>query len=98
VISIDENKGSATARSQVVNGIVPEQPGYVRLKRSQASWTFTTIPGNRIAATYEISFDPNGNVPPWLINLFITEGPYESLSNMKQIVREPKYLNAGLRK
>jgi ribosome-associated toxin RatA of RatAB toxin-antitoxin module len=92
---IHVHEGGAEIQTQVVNGILPEQPGFVRLHRSHASWKFTVGENSKINAVYHLSFDPNGNVPAWLINLFITEGPYESLVKMKSVVHQEKYLEAA---
>jgi ribosome-associated toxin RatA of RatAB toxin-antitoxin module len=93
-IETDETTHITTMKSHLVTGVYPEQKGYVRLKRSQASWTFKPVSENKVAATYELAFDPEGNIPAWLINLFITEGPYQSLSNMKAKARDKKYMDA----
>jgi len=95
-IARDDKTGIVTVKSHVVSGVYPEQKGYVRLKKSQASWTLTPVGDNKVSAVYELSFDPEGNIPAWLINMFITEGPYQSLSKMKEKVHEEKYVNAPL--
>jgi hypothetical protein len=95
-VTRDANTKVITVKSHVVTGIYPEKEGYVRLKKSRANWTLTPVGENKVAATYELSFDPEGSVPAWLINMFITEGPYQSLSKMKQKVHEKKYLDAPL--
>jgi hypothetical protein len=38
--------------------------------------------------------DPGGEVPSWIINLFISEGPYTSLVKLKQRIGLPKYAQA----
>lgn len=93
-ISRDEHTHVVTMRSHVVSGIYPEQKGYIRLKKSHATWIFTPVGEHKVAATYELSFDPEGSIPVWLINMFITDGPFQSLSKMKEKVHDPKYLNA----
>lgn len=94
-ITKDDKTGIVTVKSHVVSGVYPEQKGYVRLKKSQAGWIFTPVGDNKVLAVYELSFDPEGNIPAWLINLFITEGPYQSLSKMKVKVHEENYMNAA---
>jgi hypothetical protein len=95
-VTRDPNTKVITVNSHAVTGIYPEQEGYVRLKKSRAKWILTPIGENKVAAIYELSFDPEGSVPAWLINMFITEGPYQRLSKMKQKVHEKKYLDAPL--
>jgi ribosome-associated toxin RatA of RatAB toxin-antitoxin module len=90
----DDKTGVVTMKSHVISGVYPEQKGYVRLKKSHASWIFTPVGDNKVVAVYELSFDPEGNIPAWLINMFITEGPFQSLSKLKKRVHEQKYLDA----
>jgi ribosome-associated toxin RatA of RatAB toxin-antitoxin module len=96
IVSQNKTDYSISIKSSVVNGVLPEKSDYIRVKKSNASWNFKRINKNTIAAEYILSFDPGGNVPAWLINLFITEGPYETFIKMKLLVDEEKYKNASL--
>ena len=96
MVSQNKTDYSISITSSVINGVLPEKSEYVRVKKSNASWNFKRVNKNTIAAEYTLSFDPGGNVPAWLINLFITEGPYDTFIKMKLLVDEDKYKNASL--
>jgi hypothetical protein len=66
----------------------------VRVKTSDAYWTITSLASASLKVEYIIKFDPGGTMPPWLINLFITEGPYQTFSKLKERVQAPQYRNA----
>ena len=64
-----------------------EVEGNVRVKNGKATWYFITLPNGKTKGEYELFFDPEGNIPSWIINLFITEGPYVTMVNMQREVK-----------
>jgi hypothetical protein len=66
----------------------PEQEGFVRVTYSTASWVLTPQKNGTIQAVYNLAFDPGGNIPAWLVNLFITEGPYETFINLQKLLNQ----------
>jgi hypothetical protein len=57
------------------------------------TWTIKPLAKNKNKCEYFLLLDPGGDVPAWIINLFISEGPYSSLVKLKQRVNLPKYAN-----
>jgi hypothetical protein len=82
----DVKTGVVTISSKLVKGY-PQYPGYVRIQHSEAEWKLVPQP-NKVQAFYELSFDPGGNIPSWLINLFITDGPFHTFINLKKVLGE----------
>lgn len=70
---------------------IPEKEGVVRVKTSSALWTMTALGNNKIAVDYVVQFDPAGDVPSWLINMFVTKGPYETFDKLQQRIDMPEY-------
>jgi len=66
----------------------------VRIRTSDSYWTITSVGANSLKIEYVIKFDPAGSVPAWLINMFVTEGPYVTFKNLKDRVHSPVYQNA----
>lgn len=83
-----------TIASQAQPDFIPEEEDMVRIKSSKAKWTITNVSDNQIKVEYVIQFHPGGNIPAWLINLFVTEGPMESFLKMKERVGLAQYKNA----
>jgi hypothetical protein len=81
----NKTTGQISITSSIQSGY-PEQKGYVRIKHSTASWVLIPQKNGTVKATYNLSFDPGGNIPSWLMNLFITDGPYQSFSNLKKLL------------
>ncbi|MCX8479402.1 MAG: START domain-containing protein [Chitinophagales bacterium] len=72
---------------------LPEKDGFVRVPVLAATWKLNILPDNTILAEYQLSLDPGGLVPAWLVNLFIDKAPYDSFMKMKKMVHDKKYQN-----
>ncbi|MEY3716209.1 MAG: hypothetical protein RL285_84 [Bacteroidota bacterium] len=73
--------------------ILPVVSGVVRVQKNRTTWTIKPLAKNKNKCEYFLLLDPAGEVPAWIINLFISEGPYSSLVKLKQRVHLPKYAN-----
>ena len=80
--------------THAVPNVLPAVKGIVRVRKNHTVWVLRPLAKNKLKGEYFISLDPAGEVPAWIINLFITEGPYSSLTKLKQRVLLPKYANA----
>jgi hypothetical protein len=58
---------------------------YLRIEISQGSWIFKKIDDNRVEVIHQFMSDPGGNIPKWIVNMFIVSGPYKTLENLKEI-------------
>ncbi len=70
---------------------VPQKEGIVRVKSSTAQWTMTALGNGKIKIDYVVQFDPGGDVPPWLTNMFVTKGPYETFEQLQKRIDLPAY-------
>lgn len=75
---------------------VPQKDGCIRLPFSFSEWKLTSLPSGKTYAELFLSVDVGGTVPPWLLNLFISRGPYQTLVNYSVMVHNKKYRNAKL--
>ena len=71
---------------------LPEKEGYVRLKQVDTTWTIEDKGDGNISLIYQSLADPDG-VPNWLVNLFLLDGPQETLKNLRKEVSNPSYAN-----
>ncbi len=92
-ISQDEATGKVTIINKSEPKLKPVNKGVVRVNRSDIKWEVLPMGKNKLKCNYFLNTEPGGSVPAWLINLFIAEGPYQSLYNLKaQQVKKAKYL------
>ena len=74
--------------------LLPANPGIVRVKYSVSHWVLTMLGNNRVKVEYTIEFDPGGMVPPWVVNMFIADGPYKTFKNMRDQLPQYGYKDA----
>jgi hypothetical protein len=58
---------------------------FLRIKNAKGIWQLTPQ-GNKIEIIYQFYGDPAGSIPSSIINMFIVDGPYSTLLNMKKKV------------
>lgn len=73
---------------------LPIDPNFVRVPSLHSTWVIKKIGENKLIGEYTIKVDPGGMVPAWLVNLFIDKAPYESVLNMRKLLREAPYKDA----
>lgn len=73
---------------------IPEKENLVRVTDFYGEWTFTPINENEINIEYYLRIDPAGNIPAWMLNMFIDVGPYQTIEKFKQLIELPQYKNA----
>jgi hypothetical protein len=74
--------------------IVPENKNVVRIKDFHSKWTFIAK-NNLVYGEYIFKSNPGGNIPAWLINLSLDEGPIKTIQNFKQQLQLDKYIKAN---
>jgi START domain len=70
---------------------IPNVDSHVRVSVFKASWKLTPLKNGIVYCEYQLLFDPGGNVPIWMVNIAAVDGPFETTSNMRQIVLKEKY-------
>jgi hypothetical protein len=86
--------GLVTIDSHAIPGVMPENKDLVRIMHSDSHWNIIYGNNNVLHIEYTIRFDPGGAIPAWLMNMFVTEGPYQTFSKLQERVRMPAYQNA----
>lgn len=71
-------------RIVVIPKVVAEKEDIVRIKNSKGRWVFKEKSPGKIQVIYQMYADPEGNVPNWMVNLFIVDGPFETLQNLRK--------------
>ena len=84
------------SESFIAPGQVAKKDGVIRLEKLHLWWTFTPQANGIIAIEYYLKSDPGGDLPAWLVNLAIDQGPTQTIKSFKKILQEPKYKNARL--
>jgi hypothetical protein len=93
-LSQEEASKILSIRAECVPNYIPPKKDIVRVPLSIEQWTVTPLPGDKIRIEYQLKLDPGASVPPWLINLFSTKGPYETFTHLRQQIQKDRYRNA----
>ncbi|MDY6824479.1 MAG: hypothetical protein SWH68_11890 [Thermodesulfobacteriota bacterium] len=64
---------------------------YVRMEFARGRWVIERIDDAHTRLTYTICADMGGNLPQWVVDVFLAERPYERMKNLRQFVTLPKY-------
>jgi hypothetical protein len=73
--------------SNALPNFIPPKQNLVRVPLSNETWIITPLADQKINIHYYLQIDPGGALPPLLVNLFVTKGPFESFSNLKELLK-----------
>jgi len=77
--------------ANTIDKIIPPIAGLERVLFSQATWEVIPIAVNQIQVEYILKINPGGGIPAWVVNMFITKGPFESFYNLSKIIQEKRF-------
>jgi len=93
-ISQESTKGPVRIDILGVPDYAPEKENLVRVNMIKGHWLFTPLGDGMTEVTYQVHNDPGGNLPSWLVNSVVVTQPYNTMINMKKLVKEKKYEEA----
>jgi hypothetical protein len=95
-VTQDRKTKVVSQTSKVIEGILPEVSGTVRVTEFNALWTLTPLENGMVNCEYQLLVNPGGSLPAWLINLAAIDGPYETTLNLRTWVFKDKYQKSHL--
>ena len=87
-------KGSVTINIEGKHSYIPLTSGIIRVKKIKGFWRFVPEKDGLTQVIYEVHSEPGGNIPSWLLNQIVVTQPFNTLKNMKEILKLPKYHDA----
>ncbi len=88
-ISKEQDK-SVKIETEAAPHYLKEKEGLVRVPLFKEVWHIIPFTDQLVKVEYFLKVDPGGYVPPVLVNLFATKGPYQSFVNLTSLVKERK--------
>ncbi|MBS1948889.1 MAG: hypothetical protein JST47_14090 [Bacteroidetes bacterium] len=61
-----------------------EKEHIVRVPFLKAEWTISTLGPSLMRIEYILDWNPGGNIPAWIANMFSTNAPYQSFSQLQR--------------
>jgi START domain len=95
VISQDPKTKVVTINAYGEPDYISAKQGVVRVKFLEAQWKFVPILNSKkTKIEYILNINPGGELPAWVVNLGITDGPIKTIKKMKELL--PKYESVEL--
>jgi len=82
-----------SVQSLIKPDYVEQEKGFVRIQKHINKWVFTPISPNQVQADYFLSSEPAGNIPNWIVNMAIDQGPMHSMVRLRKLVQSDRYRN-----
>jgi hypothetical protein len=86
VITNDPVTGTRTVFATPIEGLIPEQPGMVRIKNYWQKWVMEPDGTDKVHIVLEGSVDPGGAIPAWIVNMAITDTPLNIIRKVREQV------------
>ena len=93
-LSQDAKTKTVYQKAVCIPDYIPKVDGHVRITEFKALWTITPLKNGMVNVEYQLLVDPGGNIPAWLVNLAVVDGPFETTFHLKEWVMKAKYQNA----
>ncbi len=84
---------TVTVKVKALPGYISEKEDKVRIIQAEGQWIFHPVEYNRVEVTFEMHVEPGGNIPKWVINMFIVDSPFNDLKSLRERVKLPQYQN-----
>lgn len=65
---------------------LPPKKSRVRIPFMKGYWELTPLEDEKTEIVLEILADPGGAIPAWIVNPFITSGPFKTFQNLKEML------------
>ncbi len=79
---IDSDSGIAHSQSVAKPDFDKESPGIVRVREFETNWKLIPRSKNVTIIEYQGKMDPGGNIPTWIVNMGITNGPMKTMAGL----------------
>jgi hypothetical protein len=67
---------------------LPPPQKMIRVPQYGAKWEVRQVGKDKLSFTYLLEVDPGGSLPPWIVNLFVSKGPYETFRNLSGLLKK----------
>jgi hypothetical protein len=90
---LDYKTGSIRVALQSAPDFI-EATSLVRIRDSYGTYLLQQLDDHRLKLTWTQYIDPAGSLPAFMVNALLTDVPFKSLKNFREVVKKEKYQNA----
>ena len=70
-----------------INAEMPQKKeDAIKIENAEGSWKLNQV-GADVKVVYSFVAEPNGNIPAWVINMFVVDGPIETLGKLYELCK-----------
>ena len=95
VIESVRTQNNKTKQVEIVLNAEPQAAskvkGKVRIHTLSGRWLLTPKEDRKIDIMYEMTVDPSGNIPKWIVNAMAVDLPFYTLQKLRNVVKEEQY-------
>ena len=77
---------------ETLDEYIPKDDNFIRVK-GNGFWKVVVLSSGKLDITFQMQIEPGGNIPAWLVNMFIDNTPYHTLVNLREYIKKEKYQN-----
>ncbi len=93
-VSQDTGTNGVTISIKDHQGYLSGENRIVRVSKFEGFWKLKPTGNGKVEVVFQMHVEPGGKIPSWISNLAVVVFPYNTLSNLRQIVKLPEYQNA----
>jgi hypothetical protein len=83
-VSKDSGSGTITIRIEILPDYIGETKGVVRIPSGKGLWVFKPLENGKTWVYHQFRGDPGGNIPAWIANMFMVDGPYKTMIGLQE--------------
>lgn len=93
------NKFSWNSKNKELTVNIKLLPEYLGLKKNRVRvkgsgyWRVRSLPTGKLDVTLSMQVDPGGEIPAWLVNMFVFKTPVNTLEGLRKVITDKKYQN-----
>lgn len=90
-MEIEHQQGSIQTHIVSIPELLPEKKGLIRMPVSNGGWKLIDRDNGTTLVEMQFLNDAGGSLPGWLVNMLLTESPFQTMSGLKVQVKKDKY-------
>jgi hypothetical protein len=71
--------------------LLPPDPHYIRFPQLNGLLRFRRLGDGQVEVVYQLTLNPGGYIPTWLVNILLRDAPYFTLERLRRVVHRPEY-------
>ena len=87
----DPKTGEVFIKMTAKPDFLPENDNYVRVRQLEGAWNIMPLSDDKCRVVFRLHLEPGGEIPSWLANIAVIDTPYNTMANMREMVKREKY-------